>query len=77
MTSSPPGFFVRLMCGIWNTLNFTRRLILNVILVIVVFPKGLVGLFETGWNRIRRRQSTDPEILGGASASDPSLEVDR
>ncbi|MEO6125146.1 MAG: branched-chain amino acid ABC transporter permease [Ilumatobacteraceae bacterium] len=47
------------------------------ILVIVVFPKGLVGLFETGWNRIRRRQSTDPEILGDSSAPDPSLEVGR
>ncbi|MEP6881600.1 MAG: S49 family peptidase, partial [Dokdonella sp.] len=36
MPSSQPGFFVRLMRGIWNTLNFTRSLILNVILVIVL-----------------------------------------
>ncbi len=36
MTASQPGFFVRLVRGIWNTLNFTRRLILNVILVIVL-----------------------------------------
>jgi len=36
MSSSQPGIVMRLMRGIWNTLNFTRRLILNVILVIVL-----------------------------------------
>ena len=36
MSTSQPGLFVRLMRGIWNTLNFTRRLILNAILVIVL-----------------------------------------
>ncbi len=40
MSSSQPGFFVRFMRGIWNTLNFTRRLILNAILVVV-----LIALF--------------------------------
>jgi protease IV len=37
MSSANPGFFVRLICGIWNTLNFTRRLILNLVLVLVLF----------------------------------------
>lgn len=37
MASSQPGFFVRFLRGIWNALNFTRRLILNTILVIVLF----------------------------------------
>ncbi|HET9031647.1 MAG TPA: signal peptide peptidase SppA [Dokdonella sp.] len=36
MSTSQPGFFVRFLRGIWNTLNFTRRLILNTILVIVL-----------------------------------------
>lgn len=36
MSTSQPGFFVRFFRGIWNTLNFTRRLILNAILVIVL-----------------------------------------
>ncbi len=36
MSTSQPGFFVRFVRGIWNTLNFTRRLILNVILLIVL-----------------------------------------
>lgn len=40
MSSSQPGFFVRLMRGIWNTLNFTRLLIFNTILVVV-----LIALF--------------------------------
>jgi protease IV len=37
MSSTQPGFFVRLMRGTWNTLNFTRRLILNLILVVVLW----------------------------------------
>jgi protease IV len=37
MSSANPGFFVRLIRGIWNTLNFTRRLILNLVLVLVLF----------------------------------------
>jgi protease-4 len=36
MSTSQPGFFMRFLRGIWNTLNFTRRLILNGILVIVL-----------------------------------------
>jgi protease IV len=37
MSSTQPGFFVRFMRGTWNTLNFTRRLILNLILVVVLW----------------------------------------
>jgi protease IV len=37
MSSTNPGFFVRLMRGTWNTLNFTRRLILNLVLVFFLF----------------------------------------
>jgi protease IV len=37
MSSANPGFFVRLIRGTWNTLNFTRRLILNLVLVLVLF----------------------------------------
>lgn len=40
MSTSQPGLFVRFVRGTWNTLNFTRRLIFNTILVIV-----LIALF--------------------------------
>ncbi|MEZ5461109.1 signal peptide peptidase SppA [Dokdonella sp.] len=36
MSQHPPGLFVRFVRGIWNTLNFTRRLIFNAIFVIVL-----------------------------------------
>ena len=36
MSQSQPGFFVRSMRAIWNTLNFTRRLILNLIVLLVL-----------------------------------------
>ena len=36
MPNDKPGLFVRLVRGIWDTLNFTRRLIFNVIFLIVL-----------------------------------------
>ena len=46
MSTSQPGFFMRFLRGIWNTLNFTRRLILNGILVIVLIAV-LAALFRS------------------------------
>jgi protease-4 len=40
MSDNKPGLIRRLLCGIWNTLNFTRRLVFNLIFVIV-----LIALF--------------------------------
>ena len=36
MSQSQPGFFVRSVRAIWNTLNFTRRLILNLIVLLLL-----------------------------------------
>ena len=37
MSQNKPGLIVRLIRGIWNTLNFTRRLIFNAVFVILLF----------------------------------------
>ncbi|HMM67049.1 MAG TPA: signal peptide peptidase SppA [Dokdonella sp.] len=37
MSQNQPGLFVRLLRGTWNTLNFTRRLVFNLVFVIVLF----------------------------------------
>ncbi|MEO8011955.1 MAG: signal peptide peptidase SppA [Dokdonella sp.] len=37
MPDKQPGFFRRFFGGIWSVLNFTRRLFLNLILVVIVF----------------------------------------
>ncbi len=37
MPDKQPGFFRRFFGGIWNALNFTRRLVLNLIFVVIVF----------------------------------------
>lgn len=36
MSDTKPGLFRRFFCGIWNTLNFTRRLVLNLIFLIIM-----------------------------------------
>lgn len=36
MSQEKPGLFVRIVRGIWNTLNFTRRLVFNAIFLIVL-----------------------------------------
>lgn len=36
MSQEKPGLFVRFVRGIWNTLNFTRRLVFNAIFLIVL-----------------------------------------
>ena len=36
MSQEKPGLFVRFVRGIWNTLNFTRRLVFNLIFLIVL-----------------------------------------
>ena len=34
MSKDQPGFFIRLLRGIWNALNFTRLLIFNLIFLL-------------------------------------------
>ena len=36
MSKDSPNIFVRLLRGIWNTLNFTRRLVFNLIFLVIV-----------------------------------------
>lgn len=36
MSQNKPGLFVRFVRGIWNTLNFTRRLVFNAIFLVVL-----------------------------------------
>ncbi len=37
MSPKPPGVIRRLSCGLWNAVNFTRRLVFNLIFVIIAF----------------------------------------
>ncbi len=45
MSDTKPGLFRRLLCGTWNALNFTRRLVFNVIFVALLLLL-FAGLFK-------------------------------
>ena len=36
MSNDSPNIIVRLLRGIWNALNFTRRLVFNLIFLVIV-----------------------------------------
>ncbi len=88
MSTSQPGFFVRLIRGIWNTLNFTWRLIFNTILVVVLIAL-VAAMFRSSPSiskqtalvldpkgPIVEQYSTDPaERMIASLAGDKSREV--
>ena len=47
MTQSSPGVFLRLVQGLWNSVNFLRRLVFNFIFLLVL-AVVLVALFSSG-----------------------------
>ena len=41
MSEAQPGLITRLFCGLWNAINFSRRLVVNFVFVLlVVFVLG-------------------------------------
>ncbi|TAH40058.1 MAG: signal peptide peptidase SppA [Gammaproteobacteria bacterium] len=43
MSESQPGLITRLFCGLWNAINFSRRLLVNIVFVLlVIFVLGAI-----------------------------------
>jgi protease-4 len=89
MSATKPGFFRRMLCGIWNALNFTRRLVFNVIFLFILLAL-FSGLFkgapviEEGTalvldpkGSVVEQYSTDPteRVLSNMSGSGGNQEV--
>ena len=41
MSESKPGPIRRFLVGLWNTVNFTRRLVFNLVFVVLLFATSL------------------------------------
>ena len=53
MAESRPGPIYRFFRGLWRTLDFSRRLVMNIIFLLIVEPHGLAQLWRLTKEKLR------------------------
>lgn len=61
MSSKPPGVIRRLLCGLWNALNFTRRLVFNLIFLAILIAVAVAFFSARPGIATRTALVLDPE----------------